>query len=184
MWDQKSAQKHSVISDSDKKLFESSSGLDSGFLSGPQYSSDDIDLEDKSSADQQYFSSITPTTNAVQQQQTTLTTQSTINDTNQFKEKSSADNHSEFIDSGLCESTEQTPTTDPMILDGSLDLNLNEWFCGLNIKNATNNLDCENKKLSAMDTTTATATATKCKKTQALTPLWKICYMQDYDGDT
>lgn len=154
MWDQKSAQKHSVISDSDnnKKLFESSSGQDSGFLSGPQYSSDDIDLQLKSEEHHRR----SPT--AGQQQPSTEETDL------KFKQHSK---DSLFVDSGLCESSEQS---DPMILDGNLDLNLNEWFCGLK-------LDWKN------DLDTKKSTPPTCSKPSA-PPLWKICFMQDDDGDT
>lgn len=151
MWDQKSAQTHSVISDSDKKLFESSSGQDSGFLSGPQYSSDDIDLQLKSEEHHHRL----PT--AGQQQPPS-------DETENFKQQSE---DSQFTDSGLCESAEQTG---PMILDGNLDLNLNEWFCGLKL-DWKNDLDAKKQ------------TPPTCSKPSP-PPLWKICFMQDDDGDT
>lgn len=91
-----------------------------------------------------------------------------------------------FRDSGaIDEDDEDSHTKDTkqtsMILDSGVDVGLSEWFCGLNLKNASQPL---NNLGGCRQTVLEEPKYPKISKLLQTTPLWEICYFQDEDGDT
>lgn len=107
----------------DKKIFESSGGDDSGFLSGQNlFSSESIDTEDIAD-----------------------TVPAAVPDTDNYRDSGAivADDDDEERE----DNTKDTKQG-PMILPNGVDVGLSEWFCGLNLKNSSvpyNNLSSSRK---------------------------------------
>lgn len=89
-----------------------------------------------------------------------------------------------FQDSGAIDADEDnTKDTKPssMILDSGVDIGLSEWFCELNLKNSTSQL---NNLGGCRKTVLEEPKYSKITKLLESRPLWEICYIQDEDGDT
>lgn len=176
MWEQKSGKSNTIIDGTDQKSQFESSQQDSGFLSGPQniFSSSEIyddDITDKPSIGGGNCTNIAP-------KSSNLVT-SSYTDSGAIED---------FVDeddqelSNTAKDIRSTSQSNDMILDSGVDLGLEEWFCGLNLKNSTqplNNLgsSCRKAMLDAQR-------FPKISKKLQQTPLWEICYIQDDDGDT
>ena len=149
----------SEINKQDTK-FESSE-QDSGFLSGPQnfYSSSELNSSSASIGDRKYIDS------------GAIDVDNDDDDDNHTNSHSTKDNNKQ--------------QEDQMILDSGVDLGLEEWFCGLNIKNSPqsiNNLG-KNCKKAAIEEQQQQSSQKLTKQLEQL-PLWQICYYQDEEGDT
>lgn len=184
MWNQNSGKPISVLGESepkgdsivqhppnDKQLFESS-GQDSGFLSGPQntfLSDDDIIVD----ASELPLSSVGGGGNQ----------HSKNNNVTSYTDSGAIDDDFDDVDKNDNKITKDSSKTSDatMILDSGVDLGLEEWFCGLNLKNTSqplNNLGNCRKNMLEEDK------FPRITKQLQHTPLWEICYIQDDDGDT
>lgn len=182
MWDHKSANTISALDKEtdntlpnsglqDKKIFQSE-GQDSGFLSGQNLSSSDIDYDiddiKEINTTDTTSSSLATNINSNKQQQQSYTDSGAIDD--------DYDNNS----CDLAKDSKQQQSQ-KMIIDSGVDLGLEEWFCGLNIKNS--NQQSNNLGKPCRKTKEEPKFAKITKKLQTV-PLWQMCYVQDDDGDT
>lgn len=105
----------------DKKIFESSGGDDSGFLSGQNlFSSESIDTEDIAD-----------------------TVPVAVPDTDNYRDSGAI-----VADDDEREDNTKDTKQGSMILPNGVDVGLSEWFCGLNLKNSSvpyNNLSSSRK---------------------------------------
>lgn len=170
---------NTIIDGSDQKGQFESSQQDSGFLSGPQnnFSSSEIfddDITDQPSIGGGNNPNIAPkSSNLVTSSYTDSGAIEDFDVDEQELSHTAKDSRSQ---------TQITSQNNIMLLDSGVDRGLEEWFCGLNLKNSTqplNNLgsSCRKAMLDAQH-------FPKISKKLQQTKLWEICYIQDDDGDT
>lgn len=147
-------------SSKNKDLSETDSALDSGFLSGPQpiYSGaldGDLDVDDHHDRH--------------------------IDSAPKDKQSHSKQHQQQqVVDSGILTDTlEESGIFSSEMISSGTEPGLPDWFNNLSIKDSPsiNNLDSTKEKLTASN-----QQLQQQQKTEA--NLWKLCYIQDNDGDT
>lgn len=182
MWDQKSGKSNTIIDGPDQKSHFESSQQDSGFLSGPQNIFSSSEIYDDDITDKPSIGGGGNCTNIAPKSSNLVT--SSYTDSGAIEDFVDEEDDQELSNSAkdIRSKTQITSQSNNMILDSGVDLGLEEWFCGLNLKNSTqplNNLgsSCRKAMLDAQR-------FPKFSKKLQQTPLWEICYIQDDDGDT
>lgn len=183
MWDHKSGNSISAIEEAnksgstelqqDKKFpFQSSEGQDSGFLSGQNLSSSDIDYDIEEIKETNIKAEIVVTAKQIDK---SYTDSGAIDD--DYEDDCQETAAAVLAKDNLKQQSQK------MIIDSGVDLGLEEWFCGLNLKNSNQQLNNLGSACRLKEQQQQQKYPRITKKLQQI-PLWQMCYVQDDDGDT